>query len=75
MSRRADDAGQPLRVCLVSGSLEYKSNESLDAFARFLESRYPVKCSRAFIVGQDEEHLPGLENLDQCDVMLLFTGV
>lgn len=67
----ADD--KPLRVCLVSGSLEYKSNESLAAFQDYLESHYPVKCSRAFIVGKDEEHLPGLENLDNCDVMLLFT--
>jgi type 1 glutamine amidotransferase len=67
------DAPRPLRVCLVSGSLEYKSNESLAAFQQFLEANYPVKCSRAFIVGQDEQHLPGLENLDECDVMLLFT--
>ena len=64
---------KPLKVCLVSGSLEYKSNESLAAFQEFLEANYPVKCSRAFIVGKDEEHLPGLENLDSCDVMVLFT--
>ena len=66
-------AAEPLRVCLVSGSLEYKSNESLAEFQKFLEANYPVNCSRAFIVGKDEEHLPGLENLDDCDVMLLFT--
>ncbi|MGD9719876.1 MAG: ThuA domain-containing protein [Pirellulales bacterium] len=64
---------QPLRVCLVSGSLEYKSNESLAGFQKYLEANYPVRCSRAFIVGEDEAHLPGLENLDDCDVMLLFT--
>lgn len=63
----------PLRVCLVSGSLEYKSNESLAALEKFLEANYNVKCSRAFIVGTDEAHLPGLENLDDADVMLLFT--
>jgi type 1 glutamine amidotransferase len=65
--------GKPLQVCLVSGSLEYKSNESLAEFQKYLEANYNAHCSRAFIVGDDEEHLPGLENLDKCDVMLLFT--
>lgn len=68
----AEDA-KPLKVCLVSGSLEYKSNESLAAFQKYLESKTNAKCSRAFIQGEDEEHLPGLENLENCDVMLLFT--
>lgn len=66
-------AADPLKVCLVSGSLEYKSNESLAAFQKYLESKTNAKCSRAFIQGEDEEHLPGLENLENCDVMLLFT--
>ena len=67
------DEPAPLKVCLVSGSLEYKSNESLAEFQEYLEANHPVECSRAFIVGEDEEHLPGLESLDDCDVMLLFT--
>lgn len=69
----AADSSKPLKVCLVSGALEYKSNESLAAFQNYLEANYPVKCSRAFLEGTDEEHLPGLENLADCDVMLLFT--
>ena len=69
----AADAAKSLKVCLVSGSLEYKSNESLAAFQPFLETNYQVQCSRAFLVGEDIEHLPGLENLDHCDVVLLFT--
>ncbi len=68
----ADDS-KPLAVCLVSGSLEYKSNESLAEYQKYLEGNYNVRCTRAFIVGNDEEHLPGLENLDHCDTMLLFT--
>ncbi|MEX2113719.1 MAG: ThuA domain-containing protein [Pirellulales bacterium] len=63
----------PLKVCLVSGSIEYQSNESLAELQKYLEANFPVKCSRAFLVGDDVEHLPGLENLDDCDVMLLFT--
>ncbi len=64
---------QPIKVCLVSGSLEYKSNESLAEFQKFVEAHYPVRCSRAFLEGTDESHLPGLEHLDDCDTMLLFT--
>jgi putative membrane-bound dehydrogenase-like protein len=60
-----------LKVCLVSGSLEYKSDDSLAAFQRYLETHYPTQCTRAFRKTDDE--LPGLENLDTCDVMLLFT--
>src|SRR5262249_2144541 len=61
----------PPRVCLVSGSLEYESDKSLAAFQKYLEEKYPVKCSRAFRKTDDD--LPGLENLETCDVMLLFT--
>jgi putative membrane-bound dehydrogenase-like protein len=63
--------GRPLKVCLVSGSLEYKSDESLSAFQKYLEENYHVHCSRAFRKADDD--LPGLENLEACDVMLLFT--
>jgi putative membrane-bound dehydrogenase-like protein len=62
---------QPLTVCLVSGSLEYHSDESLERFQKYLESHYPVRCTRAFRRADDD--LPGLENLQTCDVMLLFT--
>jgi type 1 glutamine amidotransferase len=69
---RGADAS-PLKVCLISGSIEYKSNESLAAFQKYLESRYNARCTQAFIQGKDIEHLPGLENLDNSDVMVLFT--
>jgi len=62
---------KPLSVCLVSGSLEYHSDESLSAFQPYLEKHYAVRCTRAFI--KTEEDLPGLENLDTCDCALLFT--
>src|SRR5260370_9439502 len=62
---------KPLRVCLISGSLEYKSDESLASYQKYLEKNYPVKCSRAFRKADDD--LPGLECLDDCDVALFFT--
>ncbi|HLJ93896.1 MAG TPA: ThuA domain-containing protein, partial [Gemmataceae bacterium] len=60
-----------LTVCLVSGSLEYQSDESLRTFQKYLEEHFPIRCTRAFRKTDDD--LPGLENLDTCDVMLLFT--
>lgn len=62
---------KPLWVCLISGSLEYKSDESLASFQKYLEKNYPLKCSRAFRKADDD--LPGLECLDDCDVALFFT--
>ena len=74
-SVRAGEIGpkgrKPLNVCLVSGSLEYHSDESLAAFQPYLEKQFGVRCTRAFI--KTDEDLPGLENLDACDCMLLFT--
>lgn len=60
-----------LKVCLVSGSLEYDSDKSLAVLQAFLEKSYPVKCSRAF--RKTDAEIPGLDNLDTCDVMVLFT--
>lgn len=60
-----------LKVLLISGSLEYKSDESLAAFQKYLEANYPVECSRAFRKTDDD--IPGLEALDTCDVAVFFT--
>jgi putative membrane-bound dehydrogenase-like protein len=68
---RAKKRAAPLKVCLVSGSLEYQSDESLAKLQQYLESHYNVQCSRAFRKADND--LPGLENLETCDVMVLFT--
>jgi putative membrane-bound dehydrogenase-like protein len=59
-----------LNVCLVSGAVEYDSDKSLAALEEYLEKHYNVKCTRAFRKADDD--LPGLENLENCDVILLF---
>jgi type 1 glutamine amidotransferase len=59
------------RVCLVSGSEEYKSNESLAKYQELLEKTTAARCSRAF--WKSKTDLPGLEALDACDLMVLFT--
>jgi type 1 glutamine amidotransferase len=60
-----------LRVCLISGSAEYESDKSLALLQQYLEKNYAVRCARAFATS--ETNLPGLENLDNCDVAILFT--
>ncbi len=62
---------QPLKVCLVSGSLEYDSNESLAKLQKHLEKKYNIQCSWAKRKAVDD--LSGLENLQTCDVAVFFT--
>jgi putative membrane-bound dehydrogenase-like protein len=63
--------GAPIKICLISGSLEYDSDTSLAAFQEFLEGNYPVQCTRAF--RKSDTDIPGLEALDTCDVAIFFT--
>ena len=66
-----DSQKQIIKVCLISGSLEYDSDTSLAAFQNFLEKNYAIQCTRAF--RKTDSDLPGLENLDTCDVAVFFT--
>jgi len=61
----------PLKVCMVSGSDEYKSEISLPKFQKYLEANYNVQCTIAQARGTND--LPGLEALGDCDVALFFT--
>lgn len=67
----ADFANPPLKICLVSGSAEYHSDDSLARYKEHLESRYNVKCVLIKAIGFDR--LPGLDALDDCDAALFFT--
>ena len=67
LSAQAD----PLKVCLVSGSFEYDSDKSLEAFKQASELRFEIQCTLLKAAGW--EHIPGLEALDSCDVALFFT--
>ncbi len=73
--KKPEPAPQPeakkLKVCLISGSLEYKSDESLATLQKFLEANYPVECVRAF--RKSDTDIPGLDALDSCDVAIFFT--
>jgi type 1 glutamine amidotransferase/nicotinamidase-related amidase len=61
----------PLKVCMLSGSEEYESDRTLEAFRAYLEATYPVRCT--LLKAQGTTDLPGLEALDDCDVALFFT--
>lgn len=64
--------GEPAtRVLLISGSVSYKSGESLAALQQHLRENYQAKCLRAF--SEHNHKLPGLENLEDCDCALFFT--
>lgn len=59
------------KVCLVSGSAEYASHESLAKLQEDLEKEGMI-CFRAF--GEDKGNgIPGLEKLAEADVMVLYT--
>jgi Trehalose utilisation len=64
-------AGEPLKVCLVSGSAEYESDTSLAAFKTHLEEEYQAQA--VLLQAQGFAELPGLEALENCDVALFFT--
>jgi type 1 glutamine amidotransferase len=66
----AAETDKPLKVCILSGCLTYASEESLPAFQQYLEQNYNVSCTR--LVRKAVDDLPGLEQLDDCDVALVF---
>ena len=60
----------PLKVCILSGCDTYDSETSLPPFQDFLEQNYNVECQR--LVRKAENDLPGLEQIDDCDVLFVF---
>lgn len=60
-----------LKVLLISGSLEYKSDESFAELQKYLEANYPIQVLRAF--RKTDTDIPGLDQLDQCDLAIFHT--
>jgi type 1 glutamine amidotransferase len=67
---RADESPKPLKVCILSGCNTYDSETSLPPFQAWLEQSYNVRCVR--VVRKADGDLPGLEQLDNCDVAFVF---
>jgi type 1 glutamine amidotransferase len=67
---QAQDANRPLKICILSGCNTYNSEESLPPFQEYLENNYHIRSTR--VVRKADDDLPGLEQLDDCDVALVF---
>ena len=62
----------PLRIHMISGSKEYESEPSLSALKSYLEKHYHVNCTLSLGSDGFRKDLPGIEALQQADVMLVF---
>ena len=66
----AAEKGKPLKVCILSGCAEYKTEQSLPPFQKYLEENFNVTCKWAVRKANDD--LSGLEQLDDADVAFVY---
>jgi len=65
------DPGAPLKMHMISGSGEYKSEPSLKEFKDYLEKHYRVSCSASW--GKDGgSSLDSLDALPQAELLIVF---
>ena len=73
--------GKGKHIVLVSGDEEYRSEEALPMLAKILAERHGFKCTVLFAIDpatghidpENQTNIPGLENLRNADLMILFT--
>lgn len=73
--------GKGKHIVLVSGDEEYRSEESMPMLGRILADRHGFKCTVLFSVKPEDgtidpvnqKNLPGLENLQSADLMIIAT--
>jgi len=66
-----DPPRMPLKVSMYSGATEYHSDQSLAAFRAYLDKNYKVRCTLNDVT--DWHALPGVGQLETCDVIVVFT--
>ena len=59
------------RLCMLSGSFEYDSEESLAIFEEHLRAVGGVECSTVVFESEDDDR--SLAPIDDADVLLVFT--
>ena len=64
-------SNQDIKLCMISGSFEYDSEESLSIFQSHIESTQPVKCTTISFMSEDD-NIPLLE-IENADVLLVFS--
>jgi len=72
--------GSGTRVLLIAGDEEYRSEEAMPQLGRILAYRHGFDCAVLFSQSEDGEidpderrNIPGLELLDEVDMVVLFT--
>lgn len=73
--------GEGTHVVLVSGDEEYRSEEALPVLGKILAVRHGFTCTVLFPIDPEtgtiepdhQTNIPGLEQLDSADLMVLFT--
>lgn len=60
-----------LNLCMLSGSFEYDSEESLTLLKTYLEDHYTIKANLLVYASEDDD--PSLAPLDDADALLVYT--
>lgn len=76
-----DGPGKPYRIVLISGDEEYRSEEALPQLAKILSQHHGFNGTVLFAIDPDtgflnpnnQNHIPGLEALDDADLMVIAT--
>ena len=76
-----EGAGKGKHIVLISGDEEYRSEEALPMLARILATHHGFKCTVLFAIDpktgeidpECQTNIPGLEQLQSADLMVLFT--
>lgn len=63
--------GDPLKVYILSGSKEYKSEPSLKAFKAMLEKKYKVTCEADWS-RDGAKDLPNLDKLAEAELLIIY---
>ncbi len=76
-----DGPGVGKHIVLISGDEEYRSEEALPQLGKILAERHGFTCTVLFAINPDTgyidpdytKNIPGLEALDNADLMIIFT--
>jgi len=74
-------AGSGKHIVLISGDEEYRSEQALPQLAKILTKHYGFECTVLFAIDprdgtinpEQRNNIPGLEALDNADLMVIFT--
>lgn len=75
-----DGPGKGKHIVFVTGDEEYRSEESMPQLAKIAARRLGFKCTVLFAINKEDgtidpmtlDNIPGLENLEDADLMVMF---